>query len=80
LIAFAENFNLGISTFTPQELNSAVSRQSSVVSLSNAAFKATGAYAVAEPALLAAGADTNCEKQKRGNVTVAVAERVNIRS
>ena len=38
-------------------------------------FKATGAYAVAEPAaLLASGADKLLvKKQKQGNVTVAVA-------
>jgi len=78
LIAFAKKYDLGISIFTPDELNSAFSRRQSAISLSNAAFKATGAYAVAEPAaLLAAGADTLIvKKQKRGNVTVAVAERV----
>ena len=77
LIAFAKKYDLGISTFTPHELNSAFSRQQSAISLSNAVFKATGAYAVAEPAaLLAAGADTLIvKKQKKGNVTVAVAEK-----
>ncbi len=77
LISFAGKYKFKVNTFTPEELNSAFSRQQSAISLSNAAFKATGAYAVAEPAaLLAAGADTLIvKKQKRGNVTVAVAEK-----
>jgi cobalt-precorrin 5A hydrolase len=39
-------------------------------------FKATGAYAVAEPAALLAGGSTELlvRKQKKGNVTVAVVE------
>ncbi|MBI5098396.1 MAG: cobalamin biosynthesis protein [Nitrospirae bacterium] len=77
LISFARKYKFKVNTFTPDELNSAFSRQQSAISLSNAAFKATGAYAVAEPAaLLAAEADTLLvKKQKRGNVTVAVAEQ-----
>jgi cobalt-precorrin 5A hydrolase/precorrin-3B C17-methyltransferase len=77
LISFAGKYKFKVNTLTPHELNSAFSRQQSAISLSNAAFKATGAYAVAEPAaLLAAGAATLLvPKQKIGNVTVAVAEK-----
>jgi cobalt-precorrin 5A hydrolase/precorrin-3B C17-methyltransferase len=71
LIAFAKKYNLGIKTFTANELNTVKG-----VSKSDIAFKATGANAVAEPAaLLASGADELLvRKQKIGNVTVAAAE------
>ncbi|MDI6744663.1 MAG: precorrin-3B C(17)-methyltransferase [Thermodesulfovibrionales bacterium] len=71
LIASAKKYNLGIKTFTANELNTI-----KWVSKSDAAFKATGANAVAEPAaLLASGADKLLvKKQKQGNVTVAIAE------
>ncbi|MBI5205798.1 MAG: cobalamin biosynthesis protein [Nitrospirae bacterium] len=70
LLSFAGKYNLKINTFTPDELNSV-----SNVEKSEAAFKATGANAVAEPAaMLASGADKLLvRKQKIGNVTVAVA-------
>ena len=76
LITFAQKYNLGIKTFSANELNTLISRQPSAISFSKAAFKATGAYAVAEPsALLASGADKLLvRKQKIGNVTVAIAE------
>jgi cobalt-precorrin 5A hydrolase/precorrin-3B C17-methyltransferase len=75
LISFAGKYNLEMHTFTPGELNSLFSRQPSAVGFSKAAFRATGAMAVAEPAaLLAAGAESLLiKKQKRGNVTAAVA-------
>ncbi|MDO9287268.1 MAG: precorrin-3B C(17)-methyltransferase, partial [Thermodesulfovibrionales bacterium] len=72
LLSFAGKYNLEINTFTPDELNSV-----SNVEKSEAAFKATGANAVAEPAaMLASGADKLLvRKQKIGNVTVSVAEQ-----
>jgi cobalt-precorrin 5A hydrolase/precorrin-3B C17-methyltransferase len=71
LIAFAKRYDLKVKTFSPDELNSVKG-----VSKSDAAFKATGANAVAEPsALLASGADKLLVKKiKNGNVTVAVTE------
>jgi cobalt-precorrin 5A hydrolase/precorrin-3B C17-methyltransferase len=68
---FSERNSLDILSFQPEELNSVTG-----VSRSEAAFRATGAKAVAEPAaLLAARAKTLLvPKQKIGNVTVAVAE------
>ncbi|MDP3112480.1 MAG: precorrin-3B C(17)-methyltransferase, partial [Thermodesulfovibrionales bacterium] len=72
LLSFAGKYNLEINTFTPDELNSV-----SNVEKSEAAFKATGANAVAEPAaMLASGADKLLvRKQKIGSVTVSVAEQ-----
>ncbi len=72
LISFARKYNLEIDTFTPNELNSVNGIQKS-----EAAFKATGAIGVAEPAaLLSSGADNLLvPKQKMGNITVAVAEQ-----
>ncbi len=72
LISFARKYNLEIDTFTPDELNSVNGIQKS-----EAAFKATGAIGVAEPAaLLSSGADNLLvPKQKIGNVTVAVATK-----
>lgn len=71
LIAFAGKHNIRVSVFTPEELNRVKG-----ISRSEAAFRATGANAVAEPAaLLAAGADRLLlNKQKCGNVTIALAE------
>lgn len=71
LIALAKKYNLEMNIFTPDELNSVKG-----IPKSEAAFRATGANAVAEPAvLLASGAmGLLIPKQKRGNVTVAVAE------
>lgn len=71
LIAFAKRYDLKVKTFSPDELNSVKG-----VSKSDAAFKATGANAVAEPsALLASGSDKLLVKKiKNGNVTVAVTE------
>jgi cobalt-precorrin 5A hydrolase/precorrin-3B C17-methyltransferase len=72
LISFARKYNLEIDIFTPDELNSVNGIQKS-----EAAFKATGAIGVAEPAaLLSSGADNLLvPKQKIGNITVAVAEQ-----
>ncbi len=71
LKAFSKKYSFGIKLFSSEELNTV-----SGVSRSEAAIKATGANAVAEPAaLLGSGADTLLiAKQKIGNVTVAVAE------
>ncbi len=69
---FAEKYGLPVQTFLPEELNGVEGTERS-----DAVFRATGAYAVAEPAaLLAAGTDRLLVlKQKKGNVTVAIAEK-----
>ena len=68
---FVREYGFPIKTFTANELNSLKGIQKSAL-----VFKATGAYAVAEPtALLASGAGKLLvKKQKIGNVTVAIAE------
>jgi cobalt-precorrin 5A hydrolase / precorrin-3B C17-methyltransferase len=68
---FARKSSLSILSFCPEELNGVAG-----ISESEAAFRATGAKAVAEPAaLLGARAERLLvEKQKIGNVTVAAAE------
>ncbi len=73
---FSEKYGFKINTYTSQELNRVVSLNPSAFRLSESAFNATGAYAVAEPAaLLGAGnSELLIPKQKIGNVTVAVAE------
>lgn len=70
---FVEKFGYGLVSFTPDELNAV----EGVAPSSEAVLKATGAYAVSEPAArLAAGTETLLvAKQKKGNVTVAVAEK-----
>jgi cobalt-precorrin 5A hydrolase/precorrin-3B C17-methyltransferase len=73
---FSKKYDLKINTYTSDELNAVVSLRPSAFSLSDTAFKATGAYAVAEPAaLLSAGSDKLLvSKQKIENATIAVAE------
>lgn len=68
---FCAEYSFDLITFSPNELNSV-----NGVAESAAAFKATGAKAVAEPAaLLGAGSDRLlAKKRKSGNVTIAVAE------
>jgi cobalt-precorrin 5A hydrolase/precorrin-3B C17-methyltransferase len=68
---FSNRNSFDILSFTPKELNGVAG-----IVKSEAAFRATGAKAVAEPAaLLAAGAEKLVVlKQKVGNVTVAVAQ------
>lgn len=68
---FVREYGFPIKTFTANKLNALNGIQKSTI-----VFKATGAYAVAEPAaLLASGADKLLvKKQKIGNVTVAIAE------
>jgi cobalt-precorrin 5A hydrolase/precorrin-3B C17-methyltransferase len=68
---FSKRHSLAVLTFGPEELNTVPG-----ISRSEAAFRATGAKAVAEPAaILASGAGALLvPKQKAGNVTVAVAE------
>ncbi|MDP3297639.1 MAG: cobalamin biosynthesis protein [Thermodesulfovibrionia bacterium] len=70
LIAFTEKYGFKVKTFTSDELNNVKG-----VVKSEAAFKATGAKAVAEPAaLLASGAKKLLvPKQRIGNVTIAIA-------
>jgi cobalt-precorrin 5A hydrolase/precorrin-3B C17-methyltransferase len=71
LRAFMEKYGFRLRTYKPAELNRVAGPERSEV-----VFKATGAYAVAEPAaLLAAGADRLLvTKQKKGNVTLAIAQ------
>ncbi len=68
--AFAEKYGLSLKTFSAEELNGVEG-----IERSEAAFKATGANGVAEPAaLLSSGSDRLLvPKQRRGNVTVAAA-------
>jgi len=68
---FAEKYGLPMRTFSPEELNRVEGTERS-----DAVMRATGAHAVAEPAaLLAAGTEKPVvPKQKKGNVTVAIAE------
>jgi len=68
---FCERYSFDVLSFRPEELNGVAG-----VARSEAAFRATGAKAVAEPsALLATGAEKLLiPKQKIGNVTVAAAE------
>lgn len=70
LMAFANRYNLKINTFSSAKLNSITG-----IARSEAAYKATGANAVSEPAaILASGADSLLVKKiKSGNVTVAIA-------
>ncbi len=74
---FAEKYGFPLRSFSPEELN----RVEGTVR-SDTVFRATGAHGVAEPAaLLAAGADRLLvPKQKKGNVTVAVAETKKVQS
>jgi cobalt-precorrin 5A hydrolase/precorrin-3B C17-methyltransferase len=71
LVDFAAKHNIEIVTFTPGELNSVPH-----IEKSEAVFKATGAYAVAEAAAFIASRDGALivHKQKIGNVTIAVGE------
>jgi cobalt-precorrin 5A hydrolase/precorrin-3B C17-methyltransferase len=68
---FVRKYGFPIKTFTANELNTLNDIQKSAL-----VFKATGAYAVAEPAaLLASRAEKLLvQKQKIGNATIAVAE------
>ncbi len=70
LRGLADKYNLPLRTFSPGDLNTIAG-----IERSEAAFKATGAYGVAEPAaLLASGGDKLIvPKQKKGNVTLAIA-------
>ncbi len=76
LLSFAEKYNFHIDTFTPDGLN-VVAQKAENIEKSDVVFNATGAYAVAEPAtLLASGSnELLVQKQKTGNVTIAVAEK-----
>ncbi|TAN44541.1 MAG: precorrin-3B C(17)-methyltransferase [Nitrospirae bacterium] len=71
LVGFAKKYGLPVHSFRADELNSVKG-----VKKSKTVFKATGAHAVSEPAaLLFSGADSLLvKKQKRGNVTVAIAQ------
>lgn len=71
LRAFAQRYNFPLRTFTAEELNLVEG-----IEKSETVFAVTGAWGVAEPAaLLAAGTDRLIvRKQKRKNVTVAIAQ------
>lgn len=75
LVAFAKKYGFEIKTYTPHELNRKINEVHYGISKLESVFKATGVSAVAEPsALLASGANNLLvPKQKKGNVTVAVA-------
>ncbi|MBI4687291.1 MAG: cobalamin biosynthesis protein [Nitrospirae bacterium] len=70
LLRFADKYGFKINTFTANELNTVEG-----IEKSEAVFKATGAYGVAEPAAILASdkGELAVAKQKDGNVTVAVA-------
>ncbi|MBA4374528.1 MAG: precorrin-3B C(17)-methyltransferase [Thermodesulfovibrio sp.] len=72
LRAFATKYHLPIAIFSADELNTVAG-----ITVSDAALRATGAKAVAEPSAILASGGGNLivSKQKKGNVTVAVAER-----
>ena len=72
---FAEKNGFPLRSFPPEELNRVEG-----TGISDAVFRATGAHAVSEPAaLLAAGTEELIvRKQKKGNVTVAIAEAKNV--
>ncbi|MHB8809275.1 MAG: precorrin-3B C(17)-methyltransferase [Desulfobulbaceae bacterium] len=72
LRAFAEKYTFAVRTFGADELNRVEG-----LGRSEVVFKATGAHGVAEPAALVAGGTDRLlvSKQKKGNVTVAVAEK-----
>jgi cobalt-precorrin 5A hydrolase/precorrin-3B C17-methyltransferase len=74
---FAEKYGYPLESFPPEELNRVERTERS-----DTVFRATGAHAVAEPAaLLAAGAEKLIvPKQKKGNVTVAIAEMKTMRN
>ena len=71
LVGFAKKTGLPLVTFSPHELNRVAG-----VTPSPAAWRATGARAVAEPAAIlgAGGGGLVVRKQRMGNVTIAVAE------
>lgn len=73
LIDFAKEYSIEIRSFTPYDINALEG-----IEKSEAVFKATGAYAVAEPCAILASNNKNLliKKQKRGNVTVSVAEGI----
>lgn len=72
LRAFAEKHHLPLTVFSADELNTVKG-----IAVSDAALRATGAKAVAEPSAILASGGGNLivSKQKKGNVTVAVAEK-----
>jgi len=74
---FAEKYVFPLWSFPPEELNRVEGTERS-----DTVFRATGAHAVSEPAaLLAAGAEKLIvPKQKKGNVTVAIAETRKVQS
>lgn len=75
LVSLAERYGFRIYTYTSSELNSVVMKIGGIEK-SDAVLKATGAYAVAEPAAIIASGYGRLlvPKQRIGNVTVAVAE------
>ncbi len=77
LQAFIQKYNFPLRTFNSCELN-----QVEGIQKSDTVMRSTGAFGVAEPsALLAAGANRLLvTKQKKGNVTVAIAETKNLQS
>ncbi|MCX7913654.1 MAG: cobalamin biosynthesis protein [Thermodesulfovibrionales bacterium] len=71
LLDLAKKYSLEIRSFSPEEINKVEN-----IETSERVFQATGAKAVAEPcAILASkGGNLLIKKQKRGNVTLSIAE------
>ena len=71
IVEFSKKHGLSINTFSSEEINNVKG-----IEKSKAVFKATGAYAVAEPTAILASSYGKLllRKHARGNVTVAVAE------
>lgn len=69
---FGKRHGIALLVFTAQELNTVQG-----LSPSDAVFRATGAFGVAEPAAILAAGNGRLlvPKQKKGNVTVAIAEK-----
>ena len=75
LRAFADKYHLPVAIFNADDLNTVKG-----IAISEAALRATGAKAVAEPSAILASGGGNLivSKQKIGNVTVAVTEKRDI--
>lgn len=76
LIEFSKKYGIGIISYSAEDLNSIINLRPSAFNISEKVFKATGTFAVSEPAaLLASGSkELLVPKKKIGNVTVAISE------
>lgn len=73
LVNFANSLNVDLLSFTASELNEKCKSSGIPVTEDSAVYKATGAFAVAEPSALLASSNTELlfTKYKSGNVTVS---------